>query len=43
LKEKTAGAFDAQAPVSAFAICMSSHTQAGEEQFMLMEVITQKL
>lgn len=36
-------ALDAHAPLSAFTIYMSSHTQVSEEQFMLMEVITQKL
>lgn len=35
--------FDAHAPVSAVTIYMSSHTQVSEEQFMLMEVIIQKL
>lgn len=35
--------FDAQTPISAFTICVSSRTQASEEQFMLMEVIIQKL
>lgn len=35
--------FDAHAPLSAVTIYMSSHTQVSEEQFMLMEVIIQKL
>lgn len=42
-EREDSSAFDAHAPLSAFTIYMSSHTQVSEEQFMLMEVIIQKL